>query len=352
MSEPGRSRPQVVVLNGASSAGKTSLGRCLQARLGAGWLLLGVDDLLDALLPVGDSPDLLHVDSRGVVHTTPAFREAEDAWYAGVAVMAAHARGVVLDEVLLDGGRSQARLAQALAGLSPAWVGVVCDLEIGLARERRRGDRVDGMHADQRERVHEGVRYDTVVDTSLLSADEAAQHVLAGLPARRGRPTAECVVRPATRSDVPVLVQLRLENARVHLALDPATYRVPDEGVVHRHYLDGVDGAFLALAELGGEVVGMVEVLPASPPPAHQVLRATPSAHLHTVVLPHARGRGVGRALVDAAEAWARGRGVEELVAGIHHLNVPADSFYAEHGYGPHGVVRVKQLGRGAAGSS
>lgn len=38
----------VVVLNGGSSAGKTSIGRCLQDVLPRPWLLLGVDDLINA----------------------------------------------------------------------------------------------------------------------------------------------------------------------------------------------------------------------------------------------------------------------------------------------------------------
>lgn len=176
--------PQILVLNGASSAGKSSLGRSLQGQLGAGWFMLGVDDLLGAIMPFGDDPDLLHVSSHGVVHPTDAFRQAEAAWYAGVAAVAKQAPGLILDEVLLEGGSSQARLSDALAELPLVWIGVVCDLAIGQRRERLRGDRVVGMHAEQRQRVHEGVKYDYVVDTSRLSAYEAAQEVVAALRAQ------------------------------------------------------------------------------------------------------------------------------------------------------------------------
>lgn len=167
--------PQILILNGASSAGKTTLGRALQRRLGAGWFMLGIDDLLAALLPFGDDPELFEVSSDGVVHVTDAFRRAEAAWYAGVAAIAGEAPGVILDEVLLDGAASQARLATALHGSTLIWVGVVCDLAVGEQRERLRGDRVIGMHAQQRHRVHDGVRYDHVVDTSHRTVDEAAQ---------------------------------------------------------------------------------------------------------------------------------------------------------------------------------
>lgn len=52
----------VVVLNGGSSAGKTSIGRCLQDLLPRPWLLLGVDDLID----VGPS-SLISYGPRGEV---------------------------------------------------------------------------------------------------------------------------------------------------------------------------------------------------------------------------------------------------------------------------------------------
>ena len=176
--------PQVLVLNGASSAGNTSLGRALQRRLGAGWFMLGVDDLLAAVLPAGDDPELFEVSSDGVVRTTEAFRRVEQAWYAGVAAIAQRAPGLILDEVLLDGAASQARLSQHLDGLELLWIGVVCDLAVGERRERLRGDRVLGMHAEQRQRVHDGVRYDHVVDTSTRTPEEAARQLHEALQAR------------------------------------------------------------------------------------------------------------------------------------------------------------------------
>jgi chloramphenicol 3-O phosphotransferase len=175
---------QILVLNGASSAGKSSLGRALQRRLGPGWFMLGVDDLLAAILPFGDDPELFEVTGGGVVRTTEALRRAEAAWYAGVAAIAEQAPGLILDEVLLDGAASQARLTTALAGTALTWIGVFCDPDVGERRERLRGDRVAGMHAEQRRRVHDGVQYDHVVDTSRRTAEEVAQELHAALCAR------------------------------------------------------------------------------------------------------------------------------------------------------------------------
>lgn len=145
-------------------------------------------------------------------------------------------------------------------------------------------------------------------------------------------------VRPASVADVPSLVELRLANAEAHLTLDPGIYRVPQREAVVRHFTAvlageaGRDGVLVA-EDHDGRVVGMIEVLPLSDPPEHQILRPEPSAQVHTVVLPAARGLGVGSALLAAAQRWATDRGITYLSAGIHHRNVDAVRFYRRHGY-------------------
>ena len=49
-------------------------------------------------------------------------------------------------------------------------------------------------------------------------------------------------------------------------------------------------------------------------------------------VAPEHRGRGVGRALFQAAEVWAAGRGYRELRVETQNINVPACRFYARRG--------------------
>ncbi|MET8527497.1 GNAT family N-acetyltransferase [Micromonospora sp. NPDC005172] len=93
-----------------------------------------------------------------------------------------------------------------------------------------------------------------------------------------------------------------------------------------------------------GQVVGMIEVLRHSDPPDHQILRPKPSAQVHTVVLPAARGLGVGSALLTAAEQWASDRGITCLSAGIHHRNADAVRFYSRHGYTDTGLSLGKSV--------
>lgn len=56
-------------------------------------------------------------------------------------------------------------------------------------------------------------------------------------------------------------------------------------------------------------------------------------------VAPEARGRGVGRRLVRAAERWARERGAVELKVETQDNNVAACRFYAAVGFGLSEVV-------------
>lgn len=92
----------VIVLNGGSSSGKSSLARSLQKVLDEPWIALGVDDLLASLAPslVGDEPPragrppLIVFGSDGAVHVEPAWRPVEAAWYAGVTAMARAGLGV------------------------------------------------------------------------------------------------------------------------------------------------------------------------------------------------------------------------------------------------------------------
>jgi chloramphenicol 3-O phosphotransferase len=170
---------QVIVLNGTSSAGKTSIGRCLQSMLSTPWLLLGIDDLTRAVPDKGiDDGTLLHVRATGQVEVGPGWRRLEGSWYVGIATIAASGTGVIVDEVFLDGGAGQQRLRAALSSLQVLWIGVTCDRDIARAREVLRPDRVVGQADSQAPVVHEDVEYDLVVDTSRATSESCAAMIL------------------------------------------------------------------------------------------------------------------------------------------------------------------------------
>ena len=171
---------QVIVLNGASSSGKSSIARCLKAMLADPWLTLGVDTLLAAIpASIRASAAGIEITSDGEVRVGPEFRALEAAWIEGIAAMARAGAHVIVDEVFLAGAESQQRWQRALDGPPVLWVGVRCDPSVAALRELARGDRVPGMAADQADRVHEHVVYDLEVDTTHVEAFECAQRIAA-----------------------------------------------------------------------------------------------------------------------------------------------------------------------------
>lgn len=177
--------PQVIVLNGGSSSGKSTLARSLQAVLPDPWLAFGVDDFVKALpAALRDSDAGIEFAPDGGVSVGPAFRVLETAWMTGIAATVRAGAHVIIDDVFLGGSDSQGRWQRTLRGLPVLWVGVRCDPATAAAREAARGNRTPGMAALQADLVHRGVAYDLEVDTTRTDPAECAG-VIALLAAAR-----------------------------------------------------------------------------------------------------------------------------------------------------------------------
>lgn len=185
---------EVIVLNGASSAGKTTLATALQDEFDETWLIFGIDTLIAALplalLEIHEDaviaahpkehdvrPGGIRFDANGAIEIGSEFRRLEAAWLSGVAAIVASGVRLILDEVFLDGRHDQDRLRQALEGRPVVWVSVTCDLEVAAQRERDRGDRPVGASERQIDQVHDGVHYDLVVETTSRPSSELAQEI-------------------------------------------------------------------------------------------------------------------------------------------------------------------------------
>ncbi|WP_187977238.1 chloramphenicol phosphotransferase CPT [Mycetocola sp. JXN-3] len=169
----------MIVINGGSSSGKSTLVCALQAVLPEPWLSVSIDTFVDALpasLREGDVG--IEFAEDGGVDVGAEFRRLEQAWTRGVAAMARAGARIILDDVFLSGGESQNRLRVQLEGLRVFWVGARCSADIAASREATRPDRTPGMAATQAELVHRGVRYDLNVDTGALLPATAARHIM------------------------------------------------------------------------------------------------------------------------------------------------------------------------------
>ena len=169
---------QVIVLNGGSSSGKSSIARALQDVLPELWLTFGTDVLAEALPGRGADPRAgLVLEPDGTVTAKPKFRAVEEIWYEGLAVMASRGALLILDEVFLAGGAGQQRLRTLLGDLDVLWAGVHCDPLVAANREAARPDRIRGMATTQAVTVHAGVVYDVEVDTTDCPAIACARQI-------------------------------------------------------------------------------------------------------------------------------------------------------------------------------
>ena len=173
-------KTEVIVLNGVSSSGKSSIARELQGLLPGSWLTMGVDTFITTLPPAlrGSESGILF-GSGGQVNVGQEFTRLDQAWSLGVAAMVRAGATIIVDEVFLGGQRSQNRWKAALDGLQVIWVGILCQTEVAETRERGRPDRTVGMARQQVNLVHVGVAYDLSVDTSTTGALECAQRIAA-----------------------------------------------------------------------------------------------------------------------------------------------------------------------------
>jgi chloramphenicol 3-O phosphotransferase len=170
---------QIIILNGGSSSGKSSIARALQGLLPEPWLAFGVDDFVDALPPaMQNSEDGLVFSPDGSISVGPAIRRLGEAWECGIAAIAHAGVGVIIDDVFLSGAAAQGRWRDALRDLRVLFVGVHCDAMVAARREARRGDRVPGMAALQADLVHRDVAYDLAIDSTHASPETCARLIV------------------------------------------------------------------------------------------------------------------------------------------------------------------------------
>jgi GNAT superfamily N-acetyltransferase len=153
-------------------------------------------------------------------------------------------------------------------------------------------------------------------------------------------------IRRGTVDDVDRLepLWLALRNHHVTLRKMPAVRSL--EGSWQRRkkqYLDWLarDGYTALLAEREGELIGYAVVSINDGPATWDVGEQT--AEIETLsVLESERGRGVGRALVEAAAEVATKAGARAVAVGIAHANSDAIRFYEREGFEPFYVLLLR----------
>jgi chloramphenicol 3-O phosphotransferase len=180
----------LIVLNGPSSAGKSTITSVLQDLWPRPLFASGLDVFIGGwpdsfvTLPGIDGSPASDSGMRIVPGVGPApswipeygeefheiMRFAHESW----AAMNDGGIDVVIDHVILDATlREQARSTLKNA----FWVGVTCDVDELIRRETVRGDRRRGFASGTAPVVHNEMIYDLMVDTTLTPADELARQI-------------------------------------------------------------------------------------------------------------------------------------------------------------------------------
>jgi chloramphenicol 3-O phosphotransferase len=170
-----RGRGRIIFLHGASSSGKSTLAKALQAALDEPFLHVSSDHLVDAeFLP----------ERREHGGPFDWWHQMRPRFFAGfhrcLAALADAGNDLVVDHII-EFASWRRELATLLAGLDVYLVGVHCDLDELGRRERERGDRHagEGRTHVEIDGVHTFGPYDLEVDTTAGVSADLVESVLA-----------------------------------------------------------------------------------------------------------------------------------------------------------------------------
>lgn len=158
--------PEVILLNGPSSAGKSSISRALQkllAEAGREAAIISLDDYMGLVLEPGE--EIWEDDVFEVV--PPMCRDIEESKRQG--------RTVIIDHVITSERIFTA--TAAAGGQCMKTVLVSCSRELLREREAARGDRFIGSAETSLEYLYPKDGYDLCIDSGKTSPEEAAQTI-------------------------------------------------------------------------------------------------------------------------------------------------------------------------------
>lgn len=150
-------RGRIILLNGASSSGKSSIGRALLPLLADPWFLVPIDEISGMRSTVHRRVLDEHQVAKMLIRTRMGYHRV-------VAALAAVGNDVIMDYPLSERWRLD-DLLDVLRGYDVTVVEVRCAPEELARRERGRGDRPVGLAVSQTE-VYAHDAYDIAVDTT------------------------------------------------------------------------------------------------------------------------------------------------------------------------------------------
>ncbi len=180
----------IILLNGTSSSGKTTIAKIMQEKYSGILLLYGVDSVVqNAFPPKCDFPPFNEQAIKVIVHeednkpvakliVSPYMYPVYEAAVYFYKILSQNGYDIIVDEVLFDKNRIRPYF-ELLRGEKVYFVGVKPDKEVAVEREIARRDRFRGFAAGLYDEVYNPIfTYDILLDTGKLTPEESAQKVL------------------------------------------------------------------------------------------------------------------------------------------------------------------------------
>lgn len=158
-------RGKIILLNGVSSSGKSTLARALVNKL-PGYFPFSLDDF-DTLIE--------RMEDRNNQRLIPV--ETEYFFHKTIAIFSDKGINLIVDHILHD-AFTRDHIFEVLADYPVLFVGVHCPLGELERREQSRGDRYIGQGKKQLEFVHQNTMYDIEVDTFLENIESCANRIV------------------------------------------------------------------------------------------------------------------------------------------------------------------------------
>jgi chloramphenicol 3-O phosphotransferase len=181
----------VIIVNGPSAVGKSSIIRTFQAKQDRLWICAGIDNLYASVMPpkffLEDTPEHHAVMKVTTSQTTegpiitvafgPEGQKVIKGMNRAIAAYAHAGNNVIVDYIQSDPAWV-ADLKAALCDVKVIWVGVTASLASIQQREKNRNDSPQGVALSHYHTVHQGITYDLMLDTDKLTPDRSADEII------------------------------------------------------------------------------------------------------------------------------------------------------------------------------
>ncbi|MBL8026165.1 MAG: AAA family ATPase [Fibrobacteres bacterium] len=164
-SEKDLRKGNIILLNGTSSSGKTTIANAI-SKVIPSYFRFSIDDFDYVIEKMEDRSNgkLIPINTEIFFHRT-------------IKMFSNYGVNTIIDHVLLDEDVKK-DFYQTLSSYPLICIGVICPLEVLIAREIKRGDRIIGLAEEQYENVHKNMEYDLEINTNDAPVNECVVKII------------------------------------------------------------------------------------------------------------------------------------------------------------------------------